>query len=234
MISSDQGINALHWTPRVDSEKVARLYESEARGLLDEELLEDVALSIYCRLQSVTIATTAALGRVECPCCLEITPRESEVIQCPQCGWQVLWSEYFASYHAKHLIWGGAFPAVRDYMDGYLAARTTRDKLMLIDRFIHFCHWEMIRNPGRPAATMVLEGKQWQVLELIERLAYSDASASELVEERRHWQEKHTPTYHDPHFKNYLHAESAKYRREGIELAERHRRFRLQWKQKVG
>jgi len=234
MTSHEQGINAIRWAPRVECEHVARLYRTEAEGRLDDVLLEDVCLAIYWRLQSVTIATQAALGRVECPRCHTVIQRKSavdkaEVIHCPDCNWQVTWEEYFGSYHEKHLIWGGAYPAVVDFMDGYLTARTTRDKLMLLDRFIHYCHWEMIRHAARPAATMVLDGKQWQVVALIEQLAYSDVSDTALTETRRQWYEKHQPEFDDPGWKDVLHAEAAKHDRESIEFAARHRRMRLKW-----
>lgn len=43
--------NALHlsWTPRVSREKIKRLYISDSRGMLDEDLLDEIGYTIYLR-----------------------------------------------------------------------------------------------------------------------------------------------------------------------------------------
>ena len=38
---------------RVPRHKIRRLYESDARGMLDEELLDDVGYGIYARCQDI-------------------------------------------------------------------------------------------------------------------------------------------------------------------------------------
>ncbi len=147
---SDNGIKAVQWAPRIAPEKIRRLYESEARGVLEEVLLDDILIGLYLRCHSIMTATEAFYGRVECPCCGAIISHPAQnsdkkyVLQCPTCPWQVTWGEYFHSYQHKQLFWGGAFPAIWEYMDGFFSARTRRDKLLLLDRLIHTFHWEMI------------------------------------------------------------------------------------------
>jgi len=202
--------------------------------MLDEVLLDEVTIGIYLRLQSVTIATQAAYGRVECPQCAEVVRRmnewnKGEVIRCA-CGWQTTWQVYFDHYHQQHLIWGGCFPAVRDYMDGFLVAETPRDKIMLVDRLIHYLHWEMVQDPGRPAATMVIEGKEKEVVALIESLAYGNDGMDELRQTQQDWQSKRQPR---PINKTELSARRAvayeQARQESEAFATRHRQVRLAW-----
>ena len=44
---------APHWAPRVPRWKIARLYENDAGGLVDEALIRDVAYSLLERCRSI-------------------------------------------------------------------------------------------------------------------------------------------------------------------------------------
>lgn len=55
----------IHWSRRVPRHKVRRLYESDARGMLDEDLLEDVGFRIFVRCQAVVDVTEASKGGVK-------------------------------------------------------------------------------------------------------------------------------------------------------------------------
>src|SRR5947209_2928158 len=100
-----------HWYPRVPRQQIRRLYESDARGVLDEELVQDVALAFYLRCQSILIATEAHEGRATCPRCGGMIPHDwdkAATMTCPGCGWQSTWGAYFRSYQDKALHGGGA------------------------------------------------------------------------------------------------------------------------------
>jgi hypothetical protein len=92
----------IHWSPRVPKWKLQRLYESEAQGMLDEDLLEDVGITLLLRCEDILAIEEAKQGRVRCPRCaqqqrmtmIERAAKNSgdprnEVITCPACRWQI-------------------------------------------------------------------------------------------------------------------------------------------------
>ena len=44
-----------------------RLYQTDASGILDEEPLDDVGTTLYCRCASILDASDAAIGKIHCP-----------------------------------------------------------------------------------------------------------------------------------------------------------------------
>src|SRR5918999_6102159 len=92
----------LRWEPRVDPEKIRRLYESDARHILDEELLDEVAFALYARCESVlTVTEVICRGRMNCPRCARATDvgrRWEDAIRCEACGWETNWEALRRSY----------------------------------------------------------------------------------------------------------------------------------------
>ncbi len=43
----------IQWAPKLRPDKLVRLYRSDAVGVLDDELLDDVAWTRYCRVRDV-------------------------------------------------------------------------------------------------------------------------------------------------------------------------------------
>ena len=157
-------------------EKLRRLYRNDATGILDEELLEDVGITLYCRCESILDASDAALGKVHCPSCANIIPRANdnpeETILCAKCGWTIRWADYQASYQHRDL-WGGGFSdAMREFMTRWEHAGNPRQKMLLIDRLIHVWHWQFSgeRSATRPAAPTFIEGSRKQVVEFLDEL----------------------------------------------------------------
>ena len=54
----------IHWGTGVPKRKLRRLYESDARGLLDEEPLEEVGDLLYQRCRDILKIKDAKSGRV--------------------------------------------------------------------------------------------------------------------------------------------------------------------------
>jgi len=96
----------IQWSSRVPAAQVRRLYEGDARGLLDDELLDDVGHGIYVRCQDILTISQAQRGKVKCPCCENIILRrksnrsttrssvhtfrwETELLRCRLCNWQI-------------------------------------------------------------------------------------------------------------------------------------------------
>ena len=184
------------WAPRVDREKIRRVYASDAlgQGRIDTELLDDVWVSIYLRCQSILAATAAATrGRITCPRCkaVEVKGDETGMLTCPSCSWSgVTWKQYFKTIQHKQLSAGGAQFAFEAYVNDFESARTPHEKLLLIDRLIHAFHGDMQKKPTRPAAVNVIHGKCREVIELIENLAFGDGTIPSLRQSRDDWRQK--------------------------------------------
>ncbi|MFZ1888118.1 MAG: hypothetical protein WAU33_08795 [Candidatus Binataceae bacterium] len=173
----------IRWAPRVRPEKLRRLYESEARGILDEELLDDVGTTIYCRCRDILIISDAAEGRVKCLGCTATIARRGDdrdqMLTCPKCGWKCAWGDFQKSYRHHELVGRGLTEALVEFMQRWGQARVPREKMRLIDRLIHVWHWESRTDhaKGRPAAVNLIEGSRRQALNFLDEL--SAASAAE-------------------------------------------------------
>jgi hypothetical protein len=169
--------NKFHWAPRVARQKVRRLYESDARGLLDE-----VGHAIYTRCCDMIEVFGAQNGRVACRECGAIILRgnwdKARVLTCEQCGWQVTWGEYWDSYTGGRLLPGAAKEVFFEFVERWPEAKSPAAKMLAIDWLIHQFH-EHGGIAGRPVGENVIQGTGRQVSELIESLAYgSDSTAS--------------------------------------------------------
>ena len=52
----------IKWSPRVSQQKIRLLYEKDAKGIIDEELIDDIAFSFFVRCQDIITVTDAILG----------------------------------------------------------------------------------------------------------------------------------------------------------------------------
>ncbi len=179
----------MRWARRVPRDKVRRLYLLDAKGIVYEELIDDVGYAMYARCESIRIATEAHQGRAACRRCGEtITHRwdKDELLQC-SCGWQKTWGAYLKSYQRKQLTGGGAYPAFADFLERWPKARTPRDKLLAIDRLVHACHGSARFGVTRPAAVNLIEGTATELITFLDDLAYSDLSSPEARATRDEW-----------------------------------------------
>jgi hypothetical protein len=189
----------IHWAPRVPKQKIRRLYESEARGLLDEALLDDVGLMLLLRCQSILQAEEARRGRVRCPGCEAVIIRpdhrpEEELLHCGGCGWEMRWQEYAKSFRRKQLNVGGARKAFQSYVECYSRAQSPRDRMLLVDQLIHAFHvmlvvWSEDPQPSRPACPNLIDGKLSELVPFLDSLAYGDGTPPERRATREAWQQ---------------------------------------------
>ncbi len=171
----------IFWAPKVRQEKLWALYQSDARGLLDEDLLDKVGYALMARCESIFLINE---GKVACPRCRAIflvrpifTTGTSEPVICPTdgCGWQLTGHEYDLSIRHRELHIGLAGPSFEAYRAAYPKARTPQERMLAIDQLIHAFHWDLkLRLPNRPAGNNLIEGSLEQVIELLDRLAYGD------------------------------------------------------------
>ena len=180
--------------------KGRRLYEGEAKGILDEELIEDVGFTLLLRCRSILTIRDARDGRVACPRCeregrTTIVPLAEEggperIIACTACEWQITWGAYHKTYRHKQLHSGGAVAAFETYVKAYTRARTPKSKILAIDRLIHEFHYSLRTAPDTPtraAAVNLIEGKLTDVVRFLDELTYGEAAKEQLESRRHEW-----------------------------------------------
>jgi hypothetical protein len=67
-----------------------RLYALDAKGVQDEEPVNEAGYAIYARCESIRIATEAHAGRATCRSCRAAMPHRwvrDEPLVCESCGW---------------------------------------------------------------------------------------------------------------------------------------------------
>lgn len=195
----------VRWAPRVQPSKLRRLYELDAQGILDEELLDEVGFALYSRCRSILVVSSAMRGKVHCSRCDAIIDRltddPDQVLRCPTCGWETTWRSYSNTYRTQELGAGGAWDIFAEFAERWVGVRTPRDKMLLIDQLIHRWHWETQRQRptfglGRPTGVNLIEGNKQQVLRLLDSLSYGAGSSTGTARTkavwRAHWQEVQT------------------------------------------
>jgi hypothetical protein len=192
----------VRWAPRVDPNKLRRLYQLDAQGILDADLLDEVGYGLYSRCRSILHVSDAMNGRVHCPCCDTIiqhpTNDPADILCCSTCSWQARWGDYYNTYRTEELGAGGAAEIFQDFITHWEPVRTPRDKMQLIDQLIHRWHWETARQRptfglGRPTGVNLIEGNRQQVLAVLDSLTYGERSTAGIQTTkatwRVHWQE---------------------------------------------
>ena len=188
MSSSDSGVE---WAPRVRRDLIRRLYELDAQGIYDEELLDEVGWALRARCQSFCEAVEAARGRVACPGCGDIvrhTGLPDELLRCAGCGWEVTWRDYFRTIQHKQLSGGDAVVALfQEFVGQFPLALNPREKMLMIDRLIHGFHRSLRDEPTRTTGVNLIEGRYHQVVEFLDSLACGDASTPGTADTRARW-----------------------------------------------
>ena len=183
----------VRWAPRVAPAKVRALYQTDALGIFDEELIDEIGFALYSRCRSILTVTEAVAGRVACPNCETIIQRRTadadEALCCAACGWQTTWGRYHRTWQHQELYGGGAVDAFRAFAVGWARASTPQRKMLLIDQLIHTWHWQARedRMLGRPVGVNLIEGSRAQALALLDGLTYEPGSADAMRETHAAW-----------------------------------------------
>ena len=175
------------WAPRVPQRKIYQLYETDAQGIYDLDLIQEVGYGLLARCESFITANRAREGELPCPECGQ-TVRREETLRCP-CGWTLPWADYFKTIQHKQL--SGAEPVLEQFqtfVDAFPSARTPQAKMRLIDRLIHGFHWYYKTvGPTRPVAVNLIEGRLSDVVAFLDRLSYGDQSTPGMREIYAGW-----------------------------------------------
>jgi hypothetical protein len=181
----------IHWAAKVPQWQIRRLYQTEAKGILDDEQIDAVGLALWERCDSILTVTAAHHGHVRCPSCATVIARQQpapadEVVTCPSCDWSLPWASYHRSYRGKQLYGANAVDVFARYHQAFPQAPTARAKMLLIDQLIHAFHVGL-RELGRPAAANLIQGSLAEVIDFLDALTSGGASIAELGDSRETW-----------------------------------------------
>jgi predicted RNA-binding Zn-ribbon protein involved in translation (DUF1610 family) len=197
-VTTPTGPDQIRWAPRVNPSLIRRLYESDARGIVDDDLIDKVGFALYARCQSILEVTEGhERRRVKCPRCGQIVVRpggpseKGAVVSCESCAWSVRWGDYLKTHQDKRLHGGGALALFEAFVREFENARVPSQKMLAIDRLIHSFHSELVQNPGRTVATNLIYAKnKREVLTFLDTLSYGEASTPGLRENKKEWKHK--------------------------------------------
>jgi len=182
------------WAHRLRKTQIEQLYQRAGRGLLDEELIDEVGFALYSRCKSMLQVMEAMRGHPPCPNCgaaAQLDQRPEPFARCASCGWECPWALYQKTYQRKGLFAGGLEPFIQDFVRQFPAARSHREKVVLIDSLIHRFHWESVgTSDGRPGATSLIQGKMKNIVAFLDRLSYGDDIPPEIERTREEWRRK--------------------------------------------
>ena len=187
------------WAPRAPQAKIRRLYELDARGIVDEELIADVGYRLYSRCQSILAVTRIWITK-EAPCaqCERSVALGNNwsnpdfILHCSACGWELSWGVYRATFRHQELGGGGANDIFEAYILDWEAAQSAHAQMVAIDQLLHRWHWETKQQLpsfglGRPTAANLIEGSRKQVIDFLDSLSYGDASTAGLKDTQAAW-----------------------------------------------
>jgi hypothetical protein len=185
MVQEAQG--KIRWAQRVPRALIRRLYDGDAAGMLDKELVDEVAYAFLDRCTDILLCTEAGLGRATCPRCLakvEHTGRKDDTLACA-CGWTSTWADYHRSYKGRQLHGGTATAFFDEYVVGFDKARTPRERMLLIDRLLNrWHHWSTEQYPTRPAASCLIAGSGRAVVAFLDELSRVTAGRVRVPERK--------------------------------------------------
>jgi len=189
----------IEWGARISPGKIRRLYESHARGLLDEGLLDEVAYGLLARCESILAVKEAKRGRVKCPGCGRLVLREGRGkearFRCGGCRWQATWFDYRKSFLRRQLNHGGASDVFEGYVRRMPACRSAEARMRLVDWLLHECHKSLRASDGqpywtRPVAPNLIRGTMTELAALLDDLAYGPTGTPETKKAQREWRRK--------------------------------------------
>jgi hypothetical protein len=172
---ANENLPKIRWAPPLRTSLLKKLYDSDAAGIQDSELCDEVGIALYARCETFAHVRE---GTVECPVCGSVFPVSKDgTTRCPtgECDWSTTWSVYGESLRNYGAHPGRALAAYDDYLRAYPGAGTYRQKILLIDQLIHRFHIdENTGNPVKSIASKLLEGNKKAVVRFLDELSEID------------------------------------------------------------
>jgi len=186
----------IKWAERLPHEKLRRLYESQASLALDEELLEDVAVTLYLRCRDIIAVERARHGEVRCPFCYAERMEEiyikadGDELRCPGCARSFSRAGYVSQYRRAQLNMGGAGKAFTRFADEYERPAPPETRMLQIDRLIHEYHYSLKAKPGQPTRSVgpnLLNLKLTEAMKFLNELSGVTGDNAEMRETAEKW-----------------------------------------------
>ncbi len=195
MTDSQPSSRPIEWASRVRRSTIRWLYEQDARGIVDEELIDEVAYGFYARCRSILDATRAwREGVATCLECRSELPHHYERPRCSAArtaGGRRRGSPTGAASAVSSLLAGNAGPWFAEYLERLPQARTPRERMLLVDWMVHRLHNALPEGGeapiGRPAAVNMIGGTLSQVAAMLDELAAVPGSRIGPPEAHAQW-----------------------------------------------
>jgi hypothetical protein len=157
-----------------------RLYESDAQGVRDLELCEQVGSYLHARCATFGLVKR---GEVECPLCGSVFPvvtKGGSRCTGKDCRFETTQAAYRQSIRNHYAGTGRAIAAYETFERRWPGARSYADKILLIDQLIHSFHVdEKTGRPAKSVASKLLEGNKKDVVRFLDALSARDESAKQ-------------------------------------------------------
>jgi len=169
--------NRFRWSAKLSRHVLKKLYEDDARGIRNEELVDDVGFTLYARcLQGRDERLLMESNRLKCHNCREILAvvKKDALIEC-SCGHQYLFRDYMRSFRTNNMPSGAATKIFNAFIENWERAKGYSKKMILIDSLIHEFHINLNSGvKGRFVGINLIEGTKRQIEDFILKLAYGD------------------------------------------------------------
>jgi len=171
--------NKFQWAGKVSRRDIRRLYESDAQGLLDRDLLDKVMFTIQARVSDMfEVRQAQTFGRVRCRACGSLIPEllrmrstnKDNPLVCSGCGWRTTCGEFMASYTGKDMLPGSRKELFEEFLERFPSARLPEEKILLLDWLIHEFHVQSGVS-RRLVAMNIIQGSREQLVQLLSTLA---------------------------------------------------------------
>ncbi len=181
----------IQWAPKVSRSKIWRLYQNDARGAVDEALVDDVGWALLQRCLSII---RVSRRQVECPRCGHVfdVPAVAGLFRCqrPDCAWETTVEAWHNSWRHQDLIGSNALTMFESFVADYASARSVRERTFHIDRLIHAFHWDAKQQlPNRSVGNNLIVGSHQAVVAFLEMLSYGDKNGIGSDVDKAHWRE---------------------------------------------
>lgn len=156
--------NVFHWPVKLDIHKLKKLYMLDAKGILDEVLVDEVGLMLYIRCKyGKEDMERMEKSIIRCHNCGKEIGGEGDFRQC-KCGYQYSYREYRRSFRRNNMPTGAASKVFEQYMAKWNMARGYSEKMILIDTLLHEFHLSLVSGAvHRPVAMNFIDGTRKQV-----------------------------------------------------------------------
>lgn len=164
--------NKFHWPAKLNLTVLRQLYLSDAKGICNEELADEVGLTLFLRCKygksDMDLMNQYA---IRCHNCGEIIYGATDFREC-KCGQQYSYKEYRRNYRRNNMPTGAAAKVFNQYIIDWPNAKTYQDKIILIDRLLHEFHLSLVSGTvNRPVAMNFIDGSRQKVQDIITELS---------------------------------------------------------------